>query len=191
MERYEFLRFHCPPYSYEPKLEIIEHSWHLLKDHFFKREPPLFSRVARLSHSGFERSRGLDVWRIMMDPPNSFDGGLLLAAILISILLLPISILFFSPIEKKDEVLVESPANGTEQNSVANTSVVSIASDDSKVDTVVSDVAEDDTASTRSYNDKSNWRCACEGGFLPPGLFGNMESVLKMGSGQCYHKPAA
>lgn len=34
----------------------------------------------------------------------------------------------------------------------------------------------------------SQWRCACEGGFLPPGMFGNMEAVLKMGSGQCYHK---
>ena len=37
-------------------------------------------------------------------------------------------------------------------------------------------------------NRPNNWRCACEGGFLPPGMFGNMESFMKMGSGQCYHK---
>jgi hypothetical protein len=42
-----------------------------------------------------------------------------------------------------------------------------------------------ETETTRTAN---NWRCACDGGFLPPGMFGNMEAVLKMGSGQCYHK---
>ena len=34
------------------------------------------------------------------------------------------------------------------------------------------------------------WRCACEGGFLPPGLlksFGGAQAVLKLGIGQCYH----
>lgn len=38
---------------------------------------------------------------------------------------------------------------------------------------------------------QNNWRCACEGGFLPPGLlktFGGVESVYKMGIGDCYHK---
>lgn len=34
----------------------------------------------------------------------------------------------------------------------------------------------------------NNWRCACSDGFLPPGMFGNAEAVLRMGSGQCYHK---
>jgi hypothetical protein len=39
----------------------------------------------------------------------------------------------------------------------------------------------------------SNWRCACEGGFLPPGLlksFGGAEAVIRMSTGQCYHKQA-
>ena len=39
--------------------------------------------------------------------------------------------------------------------------------------------------------DTNKWRCACEGGFLPPGLlktFGRAESVYKMGVGDCYHK---
>ena len=33
-----------------------------------------------------------------------------------------------------------------------------------------------------------NWRCGCEGGFLPPGMFGGAEAVMRMGTGQCYHK---
>jgi len=41
-------------------------------------------------------------------------------------------------------------------------------------------------------NDNNNWRCACEGGFLPPGLlkdvFGGAEAAMRLGAGQCYHK---
>lgn len=36
-----------------------------------------------------------------------------------------------------------------------------------------------------------NWRCVCETGFLPPGLlksFGGMEAMVRMSTGQCYHK---
>jgi len=42
-----------------------------------------------------------------------------------------------------------------------------------------------------SGNGGYTWVCNCEKGFLPPGLlknFGGLESMLKMGSGQCYHK---
>ena len=34
-------------------------------------------------------------------------------------------------------------------------------------------------------------RCVCETGFLPPGLlknFGNMEAMVRMSTGRCYHK---
>jgi hypothetical protein len=37
----------------------------------------------------------------------------------------------------------------------------------------------------------NGWRCACEGGFLPPGMlksFGSAEAVMRLGTGQCYHK---
>lgn len=40
-------------------------------------------------------------------------------------------------------------------------------------------------------NNNNNWRCACEGGFLPPGMlqkFSGMEAMFRMSSGQCYHK---
>jgi hypothetical protein len=47
------------------------------------------------------------------------------------------------------------------------------------------------SSSSNPNNNDNNWRCACEGGFLPPGLlqtFGGAEAVLRMSSGQCYHK---
>jgi hypothetical protein len=34
----------------------------------------------------------------------------------------------------------------------------------------------------------NNWRCACENGFLPPGMLGGAEAVFRMGVGDCYHK---
>mmetsp|Transcript_12994 Transcript_12994/g.32802 ORF Transcript_12994/g.32802 Transcript_12994/m.32802 type:complete len:154 (+) Transcript_12994:180-641(+) len=35
------------------------------------------------------------------------------------------------------------------------------------------------------------WKCACELGFLPAGIFktfGNAEAMMRLGVGQCYHK---
>lgn len=47
------------------------------------------------------------------------------------------------------------------------------------------------TSTTVSANNNNNWRCACEGGFLPPGLLQSMsgaEAVFRMtAAGQCYH----
>ena len=34
----------------------------------------------------------------------------------------------------------------------------------------------------------NNWRCACQGGFLPPAMFGGAEAVFWAGTGECYHK---
>jgi heme/copper-type cytochrome/quinol oxidase subunit 2 len=36
----------------------------------------------------------------------------------------------------------------------------------------------------------SSWKCSCDtnGQFLPKSIFGNMDAIIKMGSGQCYHK---
>jgi len=40
--------------------------------------------------------------------------------------------------------------------------------------------------------ENQQWRCVCEAGFLPPGLLGQTlggaEAVLRMSTGQCYHK---
>ena len=39
-------------------------------------------------------------------------------------------------------------------------------------------------------NSMDIWKCNCFSGqqFLPKSIFGNMEAVLKMGTGECYHK---
>ena len=50
---------------------------------------------------------------------------------------------------------------------------------------------EDASSADNNNNNNNTWRCACENGFLPPGLlknFGGAEAVMRMGMGQCYHK---
>jgi len=40
-------------------------------------------------------------------------------------------------------------------------------------------------------SNSNTWRCSCESGFLPPGLlktFGGAEAMMRLGTGQCYHK---
>ena len=40
-------------------------------------------------------------------------------------------------------------------------------------------------------DNNTGWRCACENGFLPPGMlksFGSAEAMMRLGTGQCYHK---
>jgi hypothetical protein len=53
-------------------------------------------------------------------------------------------------------------------------------------------VQEDESTEKETYEqDGETWRCVCETGFLPPGLlksFGGMESMIRMSTGQCYHK---
>ena len=47
------------------------------------------------------------------------------------------------------------------------------------------------TTGVIAVSDNNNWRCACEGSFLPPGLlktFSRAENIYKMGVGDCYHK---
>ena len=51
----------------------------------------------------------------------------------------------------------------------------------------------DDTvtiADTVDTDSMAVWKCNCFSGqqFLPKSIFGNMEAVLKMGTGECYHK---
>mmetsp|Transcript_20844 Transcript_20844/g.30853 ORF Transcript_20844/g.30853 Transcript_20844/m.30853 type:complete len:123 (+) Transcript_20844:261-629(+) len=56
---------------------------------------------------------------------------------------------------------------------------------------VVIQTPSEETSGVDSSDDNFGWKCACEGGFLPPGLlksFGNAESVIRLGTGQCYHK---
>ena len=44
---------------------------------------------------------------------------------------------------------------------------------------------------TKETPDDTTWRCPCENGFLPPGIFksfGSAEAMFRMGTGQYYHK---
>jgi len=55
------------------------------------------------------------------------------------------------------------------------------------------DGGDDDDDDDDVITNGNTWRCACENGFLPPGLlknFGGAEAVMRMGMGQCYHKGA-
>lgn len=57
--------------------------------------------------------------------------------------------------------------------------------------TTTTDESNVNTNNTHNNTTTSKWRCACEGGFLPPGMLqslGGAEAVIRMSTGQCYHK---
>jgi hypothetical protein len=69
--------------------------------------------------------------------------------------------------------------------------------DDSSQKSSTNDTSSDDKADDDDDDEEDlfkmndQWRCACEGGFLPPGMlksFGAAESMMRLGTGQCYHK---
>lgn len=87
-------------------------------------------------------------------------------------------------------------ANDSPASSTGESDDLSKGSPNRKEDRV-RDNPKDEAPSTNELTtkdgmvDDGNWRCACEGGFLPPGLlktFGGAEAVMRLGSGQCYHK---
>lgn len=52
------------------------------------------------------------------------------------------------------------------------------------------DVEEEEEAEDL-YKTNDKWRCACQNGFLPAGMlktFGGAEAMMRLGTGQCYHK---
>mmetsp|Transcript_7643 Transcript_7643/g.11687 ORF Transcript_7643/g.11687 Transcript_7643/m.11687 type:complete len:122 (-) Transcript_7643:644-1009(-) len=80
-----------------------------------------------------------------------------------------------------------SPSKRTEQGKDRKASYESVSC--AEIRTTVEQISTTNVSDT--YNDNKKWRCACEAGFLPPGLlksFGNAESVIRLGTGQCYHK---
>jgi hypothetical protein len=51
------------------------------------------------------------------------------------------------------------------------------------------DTISDSTMMIDTTSINNTWNCSCANGqFLPKSIFGNMDAILKMGSGQCYHK---
>jgi hypothetical protein len=126
--------------------------------------------------------------------------GVVFASVLVAALFFPFAILFVRRESAKEwtvprESFVDSSSNsvadglwkdemgkmvGQESNVTSGTQLAQ-----PQLEAQNGEANARETGTTRTAN---NWRCACDGGFLPPGMFGNMEAVLKMGSGQCYHK---
>jgi hypothetical protein len=138
--------------------------------------------------------------------------GTWLVAFMIAAFLFPL-FLFFGG----GRSIEKSPENGSDEAKASTTQVMTpppstAESDPVALDTIslpeakvsspsLTKVSSNSETTSNDYNmsssnpnnneNENNWRCACEGGFLPPGLlktFGGAEAVLRMSSGQCYHK---
>lgn len=75
--------------------------------------------------------------------------------------------------------------------SLPSTPTKSDATPASKNGREVKTTSNDDDEEEDLFKMNDQWRCACEGGFLPPGLlksFGGAEAMMRLGTGQCYHK---
>ena len=52
-------------------------------------------------------------------------------------------------------------------------------------------MSNNETSSSPTIQEGRMWKCACEFGILPAGIFktfGNAEAMMRLGVGQCYHK---
>jgi hypothetical protein len=82
--------------------------------------------------------------------------------------------------------------DGYDEGLVANKNGATVAD---RSTSVVSTTNNPSSTSDLTADEDTNegWRCVCETGFLPPGLlksFGGMEAMVRMSTGQCYHKTA-
>lgn len=127
---------------------------------------------------------------------DEMDFGSLIASVSLCILALPVVLLYLDLTRKKansnnnnhadasttdfgDKNRLIDPIDANETSNNANPSEPTV---DAKCP--IATTPTDDSH-------LSNWRCACDGGFLPPGLlqnFSGAEAVLRMSAGQCYHK---
>jgi hypothetical protein len=124
-------------------------------------------------------------------------SGLLLFVAIIAALLLP-HILSYLSTRPKPKMSPDSlPRRSVE--SVAGDPSLGVAESTAKTSTLPMDASatkigdEKDRKNDQAQDtvSSSNWRCACEGGFLPPGMLqslGGAEAVIRMSTGQCYHK---
>lgn len=117
-----------------------------------------------------------------------------------------VQILFWRPSDDPEEVVVidASSNNNMEESSSTSdnpTNHTTQTTDDSSSSSVPRTSAkehpkqqsmdEDNDDDEDLFQMNDTWRCACENGFLPPGMlktFGNAEAMIRLGTGQCYHK---
>jgi hypothetical protein len=125
---------------------------------------------------------------------GSGNEGAYLLLVIGAILLLPIlavirSVLYSRAIENgrtKQDTIAAPAVPGRTSGSVCRPVPTNDTSSDLITTTTSSQgtlLSNNNFASTTT----NNWRCVCGQGFLPSGMFGNAEAVLRMGSGQCYH----
>jgi hypothetical protein len=125
---------------------------------------------------------------------GSGNEGAYLLLVIGAILLLPIlavirSVLYSRTIEHgrtKQDTLTAPAVPGSTSGSVCRP----IPTNDTSSDLTTTTTSSQGTLlSNNNYESTTtnNWRCVCGQGFLPAGMFGNAEAVLRMGSGQCYH----
>jgi len=99
-----------------------------------------------------------------------------------------------TPIEEDKVSELQVQPNGRNDNASAEAGPSKMKAAAAKSTTAsTADTLSNKSNTTDAKDDGENWRCVCETGFLPPGLlksFGGMEAVVRMSTGQCYHKAA-
>jgi uncharacterized protein (UPF0335 family) len=95
--------------------------------------------------------------------------------------------------EQKWQATLEaaSKMQGTAMDAAKTNEIVRNKKRDVNVNAEKTDHSSSNNDNALTIDTKNTWRCACKGGFLPPGMlqsFGSAEAMMRMGTGQCYHK---
>jgi hypothetical protein len=119
---------------------------------------------------------------------GSVDFGSVIAFGAICILVIPVVLLFVDLTGTSSKEVIH------EDNTLISYSVSNKEEGTAKKEEVAETLPseESNNIAVGAVDFQTNgWRCACEGGFLPPGLlqnFSGAEAVLRMSAGRCYHK---
>ncbi len=120
------------------------------------------------------------------------DFGSWIAFVALGILAVPVVLLCFDYYGTHGEQDDVSATTDTDSETRLDDPIVTDETIDSNGGNGTPTTVNAPSKDTIADDDKNNnWRCACEGGFLPPGLlqhFSGAEAVLRMSAGQCYHK---
>ena len=117
-----------------------------------------------------------------MGESGRLAGGLIVAFMAVCFLI-PVYLFFFSSSPLDAEENVEESRNVSVDEKDEQSDEQSVPTEEVQ--------EESDNGIKEEISSGNNWRCACEGGFLPPGMLqslGGAEAVMRMSAGQCYHK---
>lgn len=94
----------------------------------------------------------------------------------------------------KTEVSREPPNSEQESELQEEDATLTLPKNNTEASSDLTSLQSAETEKEQDAESENGWRCACEGGFLPPGMlksFGGAEAVMRLGTGQCYHKQGA